>query len=91
MKKFLVILLCSLINYCGGPDETTSSTEVVNEIQEQGTQEQGTQEQETFINPFTDNDPNLANCLKRVFGEERYLELQNEKPTPEEEQMMGEC
>ncbi len=95
MKKFLVILLCSLINYCGGPDETPSSTEVVNETQEQETQEQETQEQETqeqetFINPFTDNDPNLANCLKRVFGEERYLELQNEKPTPEEEQMMGE-
>ena len=93
MKKLLVILLCSLINYCGGTEEGPSSSETINESQEQESQEQEPQEQEngTFTNPFTDNDPNLADCLKRVFGEERYLELQNERPTPEEEQMMSEC
>ena len=93
MKKLLVILLCSLINYCGGTEEGPSSSETINESQEQESQEQESQEQEngTFTNPFTDNDPNLADCLKRVFGEERYLELQNERPTPEEEQMMSEC
>ena len=93
MKKLLVILLCSLINYCGGTEEGPSSSETINESQEQESQEQESQEQEngTFTNPFTDNYPNLADCLKRVFGEERYLELQNERPTPEEEQMMSEC
>ena len=93
MKKLLVILLCSLINYCGGTEEGPSSSETINESQEQESQEQESQEQEngTFTNPFTDNDPNLADCLKRVFGEERYLELQNERPTPEEEQRIGEC
>ena len=93
MKKLLVILLCSLINYCGGTEEGPSSSETINVSQEQESQEQESQEQEngTFTNPFTDNDPNLADCLKRVFGEERYLELQNERPTPEEEQMMSEC
>ena len=74
MKKLLVILLCSLINYCGGTEEGPSSSETINESQEQESQEQ---ENGTFTNPFTDNDPNLADCLKRVFGEERYLELQN--------------
>ncbi len=43
------------------------------------------------MNPFLDPDPMLVDCLKRGFGEERYLELQNERPTPEEEQMMSEC
>ena len=61
MKKLLVILLCSLINYCGGTDETTSSTETINETQEQESQEQeNSRTRNTFTNPFTDNDPNLS-------------------------------
>jgi len=93
MKKFLVIFLCSLINYCGGTEEAPSASEIINETEEQEIQEQETPEQEIEIstNPFTDKDPNLVDCLKRVFGEERYLELQNERPTPEEEQRIGEC
>ena len=51
MKKLLVILLCSLINYCGGTEEGPSSSETINESQEQESQEQ---ENGTFTNPFTD-------------------------------------
>jgi len=95
MKKYLIILICFLINYCGGDSSTPTPNEVVsNNIQEEITEKeeiQVTSDSETSLNPFTDSDPNLVDCLKRVFGEERYIELQNERPTPEEEQMMGEC
>ena len=40
-------------------------------------------------NPFLN--PEYADCLKDEFGEERFQQLQNERPTSEEEQRIAKC
>ena len=78
-KGLISLLLSFTLVFCGG-----STTE--EDTQTQQTQGQGPQNNN---NPFLD--PNYSDCLKDKFGEERYKELQNQQPTPEEEQRIGEC
>ncbi len=85
-KSPISLLLSFTLVVCGG-----STTEQDTQTQPQQTQEDTqTQPQQTQgqgpqnnNNPFLD--PNYSDCLKDKFGEERYKELQNQQPTPEEE------
>ena len=78
-KSLISLLLSFTLVVCGG--STTEEDTQTQQIQEQGPQNNN--------NPFLD--PNYSDCLKDKFGEERYKELQNQQPTPEEEQRISEC
>ena len=98
-NKTISIILFLLMVYCGGnstPEVAGSSvstdtstttldkTPVENETQaEQGVQPQNNK------NPFLN--PEYSDCLKDEFGEERFQQLQNERPTSEEEQRIARC
>ena len=101
LKKLISMVLLFILTMCGG-----SSTEIVESVEEveiQQSQQEKTQEdteektqkeqnqgqQPPNNNPFLD--PGFADCLINEFGEERYKELQNERPTSEEEQRIGNC
>ena len=96
-KGLISLLLSFTLVVCGGSttEEDTQTQQTQEDTQTQQTQED-TQTQQTQgqgpqnnNNPFLD--PNYSDCLKDKFGEERYKELQNQQPTPEEEQRIGEC
>ena len=101
LKKLISMVLLFILTMCGG-----SSTEIVESVEEveiKQTQQENTQEdiegntqteqtqgqQPPNNNPFLD--PGFADCLINEFGEERYKQLQNERPTSEEEQRIGNC
>jgi len=67
--------------------ETTQTS--VSSGTEQSQEVNKTQQPQNNNNPFSD--PNYAECLINAFGEDRYKQLQNERPTQEEEQKVGEC
>jgi len=67
--------------------ETTQTS--VSSGTEQSQEVNKIQQPQNNNNPFSD--PNYAECLINAFGEDRYKQLQNERPTQEEEQKVGEC
>ena len=100
-KKLISLFLSLILAMCG-----SSSTEIVESVEEaeikqtqqenkqedieENTQTEQTQgQQPPNNNPFLD--PGFADCLINEFGEERYKQLQNERPTAEEEQRIGNC
>ena len=66
-----------------------SENTVENEIIEKEVQEEQEVQSQNNKNPFLN--PEYANCLKNEFGEERFQQLQNERPTSEEEQRIARC
>ena len=100
-NKLISLVLSFTLIVCGGSttQEETQILETQEETQILETQEETqileTQEEtqgqqpSNNTNPFLD--PNYSDCLKNKFGEERFKELQNERPTSEEEQMIAEC
>ena len=100
-KKLTSLVLSLILTMCGS--STTEIVESVEEVEIKQTQQENTQEdiegntqteqtqgqQPPNNNPFLD--PGFADCLINEFGEERYKELQNERPTSEEEQRIGNC
>ena len=67
----------------------TSENIVENEIIEKEVQEEQLVQSQNNKNPFLN--PEYADCLKDEFGEERFQQLQNERPTSEEEQRIARC
>ena len=102
-KSPISLLLSFTLVVCGGntteqdtqtqPQQTQEDTQTQPQQTQEDTQTQPQQTQgqgpQNNNNPFLD--PNYSDCLKDKFGEERYKELQNQQPTPEEEQRIGEC
>ena len=69
--------------------EDTQPQQIQEETQEDTQPQQIQGQGQRNNNPFLD--PNYADCLINEFGEERYKQLQNERPTSEEEQRIGKC
>ena len=96
-RCFFILLLALTVSLCSAPTEEVQaeSTEIIqnNPSQDNTPIETNTESADTGsnTNPFLDTNPMMVDCLTRIFGEERYKELQNERPTPEEEQRMSEC
>ena len=88
----LILTSCSsedtdIIESSGNQESIQEDIQVNREEDTQTEQMQG--QQPPNINPFSD--PGFAECLINEFGEERYKQLQNERPTAEEEQRIGNC
>ena len=88
----LILTSCSsedtdIIESSGNQESMQEDIQVNREEDTQTEQMQG--QQPPNINPFSD--PGFAECLINEFGEERYKQLQNERPTAEEEQRIGNC
>ena len=83
----LISLILSFTLVACGDNSTQSNTEL--QETQSNTELQETQGDSRNKNPFLD--PNYSNCLINEFGEERYKQLQNERPTSEEEQRIGKC
>ena len=96
-RCFFILLLALTFSLCSAPTEEVQaeSTDIIqnNPSKDNTSIETNTESADTGsnTNPFLDTDPMMVDCLTRIFGEERYKELQNERPTPEEEQRMSEC
>ena len=101
-KRLILLVLSLILTMCGSNSTTTEIIESVEEMEikqsqentqentQDTTQTEQTQgEQPPNNNPFLD--PGFADCLINEFGEERYKQLQNERPTSEEEQRIGKC
>jgi len=102
-KRVTLLALVLILTMCGGNSATTEIVESAEEVETQQRQQEDTQvnreedtqteqmqgQQPPNINPFLD--PGFADCLINEFGEERYKQLQNERPTAEEEQRIGNC
>ena len=102
-KRVTLLALVLILTMCGGNSATTEIVESVEEVETKQSQQEDTQvnreedtkteqmqgQQPQNINPFLD--PGFADCLINEFGEERYKQLQNERPTDEEEQRIGNC
>ena len=102
-KRVTLLALVLILTMCGGNSATTEIVESAEEVETQQSQQEDTQvnreedtqteqmqgQQPPNINPFLD--PGFADCLINEFGEERYKQLQNERPTAEEEQRIGNC
>ena len=100
-KKFIALALSLIFAMCG--NSSTEIVELAEEVEIQESQQENIQEdtkentqkeqnqgqQPSKNNPFLD--PGFADCLINEFGEERYKQLQNERPTSEEEQRIGNC
>ena len=69
------------------PEESENLVE--NEATEKEVQEEQGVQPRNNKNPFLN--PEYADCLKDEFGEERFQQLQNERPTSEEEQRIAKC
>ena len=88
----LILTSCSsedtdIIESSGNQESIQEDIQVNRDEDTQTEQMQG--QQPPNINPFSD--PGFAECLINEFGEERYKQLQNERPTAEEEQRIGNC
>ena len=102
-KRLILLALALILAMCGSSSSTTEIVESVEEVEIKQSQQEDTQvnreedtqteqtqgQQPPNINPFLD--PGFADCLINEFGEERYKQLQNERPTTEEEQRIGNC
>ena len=102
-KRVTLLALVLILTMCGGNSATTEIVESVEEVETKQSQQEDTQvnreedtkteqmqgQQPQNINPFLD--PGFADCLINEFGQDRYKELQNERPTAEEEQRIGNC
>ena len=77
-KSLISLLLLFTLVVCGGSttEQDTQTQQTQEDTQTQQTQGQGPQSNN---NPFFDE--NYAECLINQFGEERYKQLQNERPT----------
>ena len=71
------------------PQEETQTELSQEETQTELPQEETQKQPQNNNNPFLD--PNYAECLTKEFGEERYKQLQNEQPSPEEIELIGKC
>ena len=104
-NKHISIILCLLMVFCSGDstseivgstvstdttstqlEETQTETQTENQTQEKEGQEQQPQNNK---NPFLN--PEYSDCLRDEFGNERFEQLQNERPTSEEEQRIARC
>ena len=96
-KRLISLVLALSLTMCGsnstseviGAVEDIETTETQEDTQEKTQTEQNQVQQPPNSNPFLD--PGFADCLINEFGEERYKQLQNERPTAEEEQRIGNC
>ncbi len=96
-KRLISLVLALSLTMCGSNStsevieavEDIDTTETQEETQEKTQTEQNQVQQPPNSNPFLD--PGFADCLINEFGEERYKQLQNERPTAEEEQRIGNC
>ena len=86
-NKLLLLILPLILIACGDSSiqEDTQPEQTQEDTQPEQTQGQGQRNNNPFL------DPNYADCLINEFGEERYKQLQNERPTSEEEQRIGNC
>ena len=101
-KRLILLALALILTMCSN-NSTTEIVESVEDVEVKQSQQENTQEdreestqkeqiqgqQPQNNNPFLD--PGFADCLINEFGEDRYKELQNERPTAEEEQRIGNC
>ena len=99
-NKHISIILCLLMVFCSGDstseivgstvstDTSTTTTLDKTPVENETQAEQGVQPQNNK-NPFLN--PEYSDCLKDEFGEERFQQLQNERPTSEEEQRIARC
>ena len=101
-KRIILLALALILTMCSD-NSTTEIVESVEDVEVKQSQQENTQEdreestqkeqiqgqQPQNNNPFLD--PGFADCLINEFGEDRYKELQNERPTAEEEQRIGNC
>ena len=104
-NKHISIILCLLMVFCSGDstseivgstvstdttstqlEETQTETQTENQTQKKEGQEQQPQNNK---NPFLN--PEYSDCLRDEFGNERFEQLQNERPTSEEEQRIARC
>ena len=96
-KRLISLVLALSLTMCGSNStsevieavEDIETTETQEDTQEKTQTEQNQVQQPPNSNPFLD--PGFADCLINEFGEERYKQLQNERPTAEEEQRIGNC
>ena len=96
-KRLISLVLALSLTMCGSNStsevieavEDIETTETQEDTQEKTKTEQNQVQQPPNSNPFLD--PGFADCLINEFGEERYKQLQNERPTAEEEQRIGNC
>ena len=96
-KRLISLVLALSLTMCGSNStsevieavEDIDTTETQEDTQEKTQTEQNQVQQPPNSNPFLD--PGFADCLINEFGEERYKQLQNERPTAEEEQRIGNC
>ena len=96
-KRLISLVLALSLTMCGSNStseviegvEDIETTETQEDTQETTQTEQNQVQQPPNSNPFLD--PGFADCLINEFGEERYKQLQNERPTAEEEQRIGNC
>ena len=99
-KRLISLFLALSLTMCGS-NSTSEVSEVIEAVEDiettetqEGTQEKTQTEQNQVQQPPNSNpflDPGFADCLINEFGEERYKQLQNERPTAEEEQRIGNC
>ena len=99
-KRLISLVLALSLTMCGS-NSTSEVSEVIEAVEDiettetqEGTQEKTQTEQNQVQQPPNSNpflDPGFADCLINEFGEERYKQLQNERPTAEEEQRIGNC
>ena len=96
-KRLISLVLALSLTMCGSNStsevieavEDIETTETQEDTQEKTQTEQNQVQQPPNSNPFLDS--GFADCLINEFGEERYKQLQNERPTAEEEQRIGNC
>ena len=96
-KRLISLVLALSLTMCGSNStsevieavEDIETTETQEDTQEKTQTEQNQVQQPPNSNPFLD--PGFADCLINEFGEERYKQLQSERPTAEEEQRIGNC
>ena len=96
-KRLISLVLALSLTMCGSNStsevieavEDIETTETQEDTQEKTQTEQNQVQQPPNSNPFLD--PGFADCLINECGEDRYKQLQIERPTAEEEQRIGNC
>ncbi len=101
-KPFLIFLSLLMVYCSNNPtseiagsvvdiDTSSSSLPTTTENKEETTQNKEIQDKNTQNNQNPFLNPEYSDCLKDAFGEERFKQLQNERPTSEEEQRIASC